>query len=104
MTAKKIETEQMKTNIKSDFISIWNAYKNNIELLQLEKDNLEVVKEYYEAAIERYRVGELSGFELRESQLNLLDAEERLLVAEYNAKLAEISIKQISGFVTDYMK
>jgi outer membrane protein TolC len=73
-------------------------------LLQLEKDNLEVAKEYYEAAMERYRVGELSGIELRESQLNLLGAEERLLVAEYNSKLAEISIKQISGFITDYLR
>ena len=73
-------------------------------MLELERNNLQVAHEYIEAAMERYKVGELSGLELRESQLTLLSAEERLLSAEYNSKLAEISLKHISGMIGEYLE
>ena len=40
----------------------------------------------------------------REAQQSLLDAEERILVAEYNTKLCEISLHQISGKIMKYME
>jgi outer membrane protein TolC len=56
----------------------------------------------HEKAIERYKYGDLSGIELREAQNSLLEAEERLVQAEYNTKLCEISLMQISGQVVWY--
>jgi len=47
---------------------------------------------------------DLSGFEVREAQKSLLDAEERILSAEYNTKLCEISLLQISGKITKYLE
>ena len=41
---------------------------------------------------------------LREAQKSLLDAEERILAAEYNTKLCEISLLQISGKITKYLE
>jgi hypothetical protein len=41
---------------------------------------------------------------MREAQKSLLDAEERILVAEYNTKLCEISILQLSGGISVYLK
>jgi outer membrane protein TolC len=52
--------------------------------------------------MERYRLRELSGIELREAQLSLLQSEERLLTAEYNIKLCEISLLQLSGRLLEY--
>jgi outer membrane protein TolC len=51
----------------------------------------------------KQELGELSGIELREAQNSLLEAEERLVQAEYNTKLCEISLMQISGQVLSYM-
>ena len=49
-------------------------------------------------------LGDISGIEMREAQKSLLDAEERILTAEYNTKLCEISLMQISGNILEYMK
>mgnify|MGYP005605868219 CR=1 FL=1 len=37
-------------------------------------------------------------------EMSLLDAEERLLAAEYDTKICEISLLLISGKILDYMK
>jgi len=83
---------------------MWMAYRNNLELSNLEEDNLEAARDNYEIAMERYRLGELSGIELREAQNNLLGAEERLLQAQFNTKLCEISLLQISGQILSYLE
>ena len=79
------------------------TYINNMNLTNLEKENLTHAIEYYEIAIERYKLGDLSGIELREAQNNLLEAEERLVQAEYLTKLSEISLLEISGGILSYI-
>ena len=99
----KLEREQMELAIKSDFANMWQSYLNNLKLFKLEKENVEVARENYNIAIERYKLGDLAGIRLREAQNSLLEAEERLVTAQYNIKMNEIALKQISGRVTDYL-
>ncbi|WP_308601430.1 TolC family protein [uncultured Dysgonomonas sp.] len=99
---KELQYEQTILSIKADFSNMWMAYRNNIDLTNLEKENVQTAKENHEIAIERYKLGDLSGIELREAQNSLLEAEERLVQAEYNTKLCEISLMQISGQVISY--
>lgn len=99
---KELQYEQTILSLKADFSNIWMAYRNNIDLTNLEKENVQTAKENHEIAIERYKLGDLSGIELREAQNSLLEAEERLVQAEYNTKLCEISLMQISGQVISY--
>ena len=83
---------------------MWLAYQNNIELTKLEIESLENAELNYEIAMERYKIGDLSGLELREAQNSLLEAEQRLLNAQYNTKLYEISLMHISGTVGHYLE
>ncbi|MCE5205284.1 MAG: TolC family protein [Porphyromonadaceae bacterium] len=99
----ELRVEQNKLQLESDFAGMWIAYENNIELTNLEKESLNNAELNYEIAIERYKIGDLSGLELREAQNSLLEAEQRLLTAQYNTKLFEISLLQISGKVTSYL-
>ncbi|NDV93324.1 TolC family protein [Dysgonomonas sp. 521] len=99
---KELQYEQTILSLKADLSNMWMAYRNNIELTNLEKENVETARENHEIAIERYKLGDLSGIELREAQNSLLEAEERLVQAEYNTKLCEISLIQISGQVISY--
>ena len=73
-------------------------------MLNLERQNLISAKDSHDIAMDRYIQGDLSGFEVREAQKRLLDAEERILSAEYNTKLCEISLLQISGKITKYLE
>lgn len=94
--------EYTEKSVLADLLTIYNAYQNNLRLLELETQNLEVARETLDIAMERYRLGALSGIELREVQKNLLEAEERLLSIQYQTKLAEISLRQIAGKIMNY--
>ncbi len=96
--------EQLKQSLMADLATFWQAYTNNLEVINLEQQNLVAAKENYEIAMERYLLGDLPGIEMREAQKSLLDAEERILTAEYNTKLCEISLMQISGNILEYLK
>lgn len=95
--------QQVETGLLADLNTIYHAYQNNLRLLQLEHQNLSVAHETLDIAIERYRLGALSGIELREAQRALLEAEERLLAIQYQTKLAEISLNQIAGRISVYL-
>jgi len=101
---RELEYEQLQLSLKTDFANMWMAYQNNIELSNLERENLQTARDNYEIAMERYKLGELSGLELREAQNSLLEAEERLVQAEYNTKICEISLMQISGQSLIYLE
>lgn len=100
----RLQRQQLEQNLKADLYNLWQAYRNNIELLKLERENLVAAKENHDIAMERYMLGNLSGIEMREAQKSLLDAEERILSAEYNTKICEISLMQISGRITSYLE
>lgn len=100
----RLEKQELELLLNSNLSNLWQVYCNNHQLLLLERQNLTAAKENHQIAMERYLLGNLSGIEMREAQKSLLDAEERILTAEYNTKLCEISLLQISGKVTDYLK
>lgn len=100
----KLSRKQIEVSLLADLSNFWQAYQNNLFLIQLEKENLIAARENYEIAMERYLLGDLPGIEMREAQKSLLDAEERILTAQYNTKLCEISLQQISGNIGIYLK
>ncbi len=97
ISSRELLVERQKLMLQSDFANMWLAYQNNILLTNLEKESLENAQINYEIAMDRYKLGDLSGILLREAQVGLLQAEQRLLTAQYNTKLYEISLLQISG-------
>ena len=98
-----IRFQEVEQDIKAELLTVFYAYQNNLRLVKMEEQNLSVARENLEIAMERYRLGALSGLELREVQKSLLDAEERLISVKYQTKLAEISLLQISGKIMDYV-
>lgn len=100
----RLERDQLEQALRADLSNLWQAYQNNLQMLNLERQNLVAAKENHEIAMERYMLGNLSGIEMREAQKSLLDAEERILSAEYDTKLCEISLLQIGGMVTAYLE
>ena len=85
-----------------DEVDLWkNTLEANASLLIAQ---IVAAQENYRIAIDRYKLGELSGIELREAQNSLLEAEERLSVAEYSTKICEISLLQLSGQILTYIR
>jgi outer membrane protein TolC len=102
MKNKDLKYLEIEQGVKADLITLYSAYSNYLRLITLENQNLQTATENLEIAMERYKLGSLSGIDLREVQKSLLDARESLLSVEYQAKLAEISLHLISGRIMDY--
>lgn len=101
---QELRIQELELALRADLSNFWMAYQNNLDLWSLEKENLVAAQENYRIAIDRYKLGELSGIELREAQNSLLEAEERQSIAEYSTKLCEISLLQLSGQILDMME
>ncbi len=99
---KELRYFEIEQGVKADLITIYNAYDNNLRIINLEEQNVQTATENLDIALESYKLGSLSGLELREVQKSLLDAKERLLLIHYQAKLAEISLQLISGNIMAY--
>lgn len=102
MENRRYRFQEIEQEIKAEMLTVYYAYENHLRLVKMEEENLNVARENLEIALERYRLGALSGLELREVQKSLLDAEERLIQVKYQTKLAEISLLQIAGRIMEY--
>lgn len=98
----KLEAESKLLNLKEAFFNLYLLYENNEKILNMEKENLVVSKEYFERSMDKYKLGALSGIELREAQQNLLNAESRYLTAEYEIKLCEVSLRLLCGEFSEF--
>jgi outer membrane protein, adhesin transport system len=102
--SKDLKYKEIEQGVRADLLSIYSAYSNNLRLITLEEQNFQTATENLDIALERYKLGSLSGIDLREVQKSLLDARERLISAHYQTKLAEVSLQLISGKIMDYFK
>jgi outer membrane protein TolC len=100
--SKELRYREVEQGVKADLLTIYSAYSNNLRLISLEEQNFKTATENLDIALERYKLGSLSGIDLREVQKSLLDAKERLISAHYQAKLAEVSLLLISGRIMNY--
>jgi outer membrane protein TolC len=98
--ANQLDYEALRLNLERSLYSTYLNYQNNVKLHELEQENLTVARENNEIATERYRVGNTSPLELREAQINLLEANIRLLNAAYAIKTTEIDLLLLAGKIT----
>lgn len=83
----------------ADLAQLYNTYENNLQIVSFENESADVAFENLDAALEKYKLGSLSGIEFREFQRSYIDAVDRKLSAIYQAKVSELSLMLISGQV-----
>lgn len=93
----QLALEELRLNVISQIQQVYEQYKDALELIDLENENLAFTKKTQEIALERFRLGTISSVELRETQLSLLNAENRLISAQIEAKNAETELLRLSG-------
>ncbi len=84
-------------NTEASLWQLFNEYENNLKLVKLETANLEVARHEVKISLERFRVGEMSDYELRQIQLAELEAENSMIVAQFQAKKSETELLRLSG-------
>ena len=92
LTYQEVEQETL-----SELALLFNTYENNLLMVDFESESAMVAEENLDAALEKYKIGSLSGIEFREYQRSYLEAVDRKLSALYQAKVSELSLLLISG-------
>jgi len=92
-----LQLNQTKQNLTAQLTSAYQDYSTFLELVKLEQGNINIANQNLDITLEKYRLGNITPLELREAQKNAIDANNRYLEIKYQAKLAEIYLKQISG-------
>lgn len=97
LSSSELEVKQLENRLDAYLLKIYNEYRNELQLISFEKENLVLAQKSMDIAKESFAVGSISSLQLREIQKNLLDAGTRLITAEFNTKLTETELLLISG-------
>jgi outer membrane protein TolC len=89
--------DQQIQTIKSQLYVAFQTYLTNLSLIELETNNEDIAKENLDITLSKYKIGTIPTIEFRTAQLNYINATLRLSNALYQAKLSEITLKQLAG-------
>ncbi len=92
-----IVIERQTQTINSQLHTAFQTYLTNLSLIDLETNNEEIAKENLDITLAKYKIGTIPTIEFRTAQLNYINATLRLSDAIYQAKLSEVTLKQLSG-------
>jgi outer membrane protein TolC len=92
--------EQQTQSINSQLISAFQTYLTNLDLVQLEARNEDIAKQNLDITLEKYRIGTITQLEVRTAQLNYVNARTRNNSAQFQAKISEVTLKELAGNVT----
>lgn len=95
----RISLDDYKRTLVSNIKNLLNNYNAILEIVEINKKNLEASREEYRLANERYRLGSGTSLELREAQVNLTQAEQILVTAEYNSIINYLELQESVGMI-----
>ncbi|WP_139855253.1 TolC family protein [Aequorivita sinensis] len=89
--------EQQTQSLLSQLSIAYQTYQTNLTLMELELSNEDIAKENLDITIAKYKIGTIPTIEFRTAQLNYINAVLRSSNAVYEAKLSEITLKELAG-------
>lgn len=92
-----IAIAQQTQTIKTELHTAFQTYQTHLRLIELETSNKEIAKENLDITLAKYKIGTIPTIEFRTAQLNYIRATLRMANAIYQAKLSEITLKQLAG-------
>lgn len=93
----ELSSESVTNDVVTAFHDQYLRYTNNLQLIDLENENSEAMELNLSVAMDRYRLGDLSGIDFRNIQLQYLSARERQITTIYQTKASEVGLLELSG-------
>ncbi|RYE08080.1 MAG: TolC family protein, partial [Sphingobacteriales bacterium] len=89
--------QQTQQDIEALISNFYISYSSGLDLVKLGQLNKDLAKNNLDLSLEKYRLGNITPLEIREAQRNFLDAQSRFSAAQYQSKMAEVTLKQITN-------
>jgi outer membrane protein len=97
MERQQLNKDQNLLFLQNQLSQIFNQYQMHLALEKMEYNNVDVARKNLEISMEKLNIGTITGFELREAQNNLIDAEFRLINSQFMTRMTETELQRISG-------
>ena len=86
-----------KNTLNSQLSMAFQSYQTYLELSKVEETNVEIAKQNLNITLDKFKIGTITPIEYRTAQLNYVNAIVRFSNAQFQSKLYEISLKELSG-------
>ncbi len=93
----KFAIEQQNQLLNSQLTMAYQTYLTNIQLIEIEVKNVSNAKQNLDITLDKFHIGTITTLEFRTAQLNYINAKVRYSNAQFQAKLSEISLKELAG-------
>jgi len=94
-----IVQKQVLLNVEAQISNLYVSYLTGLDLIKLGQQNVGVAKRNLDISLDKYKLGNITPLEIREAERNYLDAQARFFAAQYQSKIAEIMLKQITNTI-----
>jgi len=88
---------QQKIALESQLGMAYQSYLTNLELTKVEEKNSEIAKQNLDITLAKFKIGTITPIEYRTAQLNYVNALLRYSNAQFQTKIYEITLRELSG-------
>lgn len=94
---KQIQVDQIKNSLDAQLQSAYNDFDYATKVLDLNEDNVKTAAENVQVTLERFRLSQSTSLEIKQAQSSYEDALYNVVLARYNAKVAEIALQKLNN-------
>jgi outer membrane protein TolC len=92
-----INLSKTRQSIEAQINNFYISYLSGLELMKIDQANVAIARQNLDISLEKYKLGNITPLEIREAQRNYLNAQSTYYQAQYQAKTAEITLKEITN-------
>lgn len=99
LESQQATLQKTEYQLKTDILNTYNDFQTSLELMALAERNIVAAEANYERSQEAFSAGQITGIQLREAQLNLLNNLNQLEIQRIQAKVAEVNLHFYAGML-----
>lgn len=99
---QELNYDNQKSLINLSVINAFKDYQQQKSALELEEENIILARENVDIVMQTYKLGAATLVQLREAQLSLAQAYDRLIAARYNMKVSETELLRLKGDIIKF--
>ena len=97
IASQQVLLDQVKNDLDAGIITAYKNFEFAAKALKLNEENVKVAEENVLVTMERFRLNQSNSVEIKQAQSSYEDALYNVIIARFNAKIAEIELKRLSN-------
>jgi outer membrane protein len=93
----ELQLADIRAKVETALFSSYREFESAIEILKLEEENYVVAKENMDVSMEAFKIGSISGIQMKDAQNSYEESFFRLIEARFRAKMAETQLMKLNG-------